>query len=117
MDFGYDLLANPQKIRFQSSSKTPKLEIKNNPQLVIDQIEDEIVEAMPYIHSKIDNHILREIIGISIKQYQNIEKISKMKNMDYPSTIPKKIISPIVEKSKVININPKNDRLDLTKLH
>lgn len=117
MDFGYDLLANPQKIRCQTEIKPPNLNVGNNQNLIVDQIEDTIVESMPYIHSKIDNHTLREIIGISIRQYQNIEKVSKMKNFNYTPVLPKKIMTPHLEKPKVININPKNERLDLTKLH
>ena len=54
MDFGYDLLANPQKIRCQTEIKPPNLNVGNNQNLIVDQIEDTIVESMPYIHSKID---------------------------------------------------------------
>ena len=74
MDFGYDLLMNPQKMKPYVKKETLGLAQKNiellgkesRPDLLIDMIEDDIVEHIPSIHTKIDNHTLREIIHISI---------------------------------------------------
>ena len=91
MDFGYDLLANPQKVKTYDPTvdftKSPQsLDIEKNiellgremkPDLIIDMIEDDIVDYIPHIHTKIDNQTLREIIHLSIKNYQKIENRKK----------------------------------------
>ena len=136
MDFGYDLLANPQKVKpygpsVDISHSPQSLDIEKNiellgrpnrPDFLLDMIEDEIVEHIPHIHTKIDNQTLREIIHISVQQYQKIEDRKKLdlnsKNKYTPINIPKtNIIQPKIEKPKFININPKNMDFGLKKLH
>ena len=131
MDFGYDLLANPQKVKVYEPNidvkKSPQsLDIEKNiellgreikPDLIIDMIEDEIVDYIPSIHTKIDNQILREIIHLSIKNYQKIQykkKIDSSPNVKLPT---RNIIKPKIEKPKLININHTSNNFGLKKLH
>ena len=80
-------------------------------------IEDEIVEHIPHIHTKIDNQTLREIIH-SHQQYQKIEDRKKLDLIPKNKYLPKpNIIKPKIEKPKFININPKNMDFGLKKLH
>ena len=131
MDFGYDLLANPQKVKPYG----PTVDIKNSPQsldiekniellgrqnrpdLLIDMIEDDIVDHIPHIHTKIDNQTLREIIHLSIKNYQKIENRKKIESVPNIILPPKNIIKPKLEKPKFININHKSHDFGLKKLH
>ena len=90
MDFGYDLLVNPQKVKpyvkTKDIGKKKNIELlgrEEKPDLVIDMIEDDIVENFPQIHTKIDNCTLREIIHISIQKYQKIEKCQKLEIPEY----------------------------------
>tara|TARA_Y100000590_G_scaffold443537_1_gene573117 strand:+ start:1032 stop:1409 length:378 start_codon:yes stop_codon:yes gene_type:complete len=125
MDFGYDLLMNPQKMKPYVKKETLGLAQKNiellgkesRPDLLIDMIEDDIVEHIPSIHTKIDNHTLREIIHISIQKYKKIETCQKLEISDYLPMPSKNIIKPKLSKPKLININPRNPELDITKLH
>lgn len=124
MDFGYDLLMNPQKMKPYVKKETLGLAQKNiellgkesRPDLLIDIIEDDIVEHIPSIHTKIDNHTLREIIHISIQKYKKIETCQKLEISDYLPMPSKNIIKPQVSKPKLININPRHSELDITKL-
>ena len=114
MDFGYDLLANPQKVKTYGPTvdfiKSPQsLDLEKNiellgremkPDLIIDMIEDEIVDQIPSIHTKIDNQILREIIHISIKNYQKIENRKKIDSAPNITFSPKNIIKPNEEEIK-----------------
>jgi len=119
MDFGYDLLVNPQKIKSNSNSIKPDISFGNDQSIIVDMIEDDIVESMPYIHSKIDNHILREIINISIRKYEKMKSLEKLKKQEF-NTMPilpnKKIFQPRIEESKKINFTPRSNNFDLTKL-
>lgn len=136
MDFGYDLLVNPQKVKpyvktKDIGKKQQNIELlgrEEKPDLVIDMIEDDIVEHFPQIHTKIDNSILREIIHLSIQKYKKIEKCQNLEIPEYlpfPKKhtekdyfLPKKIINkPPISPPKFININPSISSFDLTKLH
>ena len=92
MDFGYDLLANPQKVKpygpsVDISHSPQSLDIEKNiellgrpnrPDFLLDMIEDEIVNTYHIFIQKIDNQTLREIIHISVQQYQKIEDRKKL---------------------------------------
>lgn len=131
MDFGYDLLANPQKVKTYGPTmdvtKSPQsVDIEKNiellgremkPDLIIDMIEDDIVDYIPHIHTKIDNQTLREIIHLSIKNYQKIENRKKIDLVPTITLPPKNIIKPKLEKPKFININHKTHDFGLKKLH
>ena len=119
MDFGYDLLVNPQKIKSISHSLQPGISLDNDSSIIVNMIEDDIVVSMRYIHSKIDNHMLREIINISIQKYEKMKSLEKLKKQEYNtmSILPNKIIlPPRIEESKKINILPRSNNIDLTKL-
>lgn len=136
MDFGYDLLVNPQKVKPYGNPKdislSPQsLDVDKNiellgrpsrPDLLIDMIEDNIVEHIPHIHTKIDNQILREIIHLSIENYHKIENRKKIENLPVASSMTQEkfiptIKKPKLEKPKLININPKSSDFDLRKLY
>lgn len=125
MDFGYDLLVNPHKIKPYVKKQDIGVTQQNiellgkeeRPDLLIDMIEDDIVEHIPSIHTKIDNHTLREIIHLSIQKYKKIETCQKLEIPEYLPLPKKNILKPKLEKPKMININPRNQEFDLTKLH
>ena len=94
MDFGFDLLVNPQKVKpyvktKDIGKKQQNIELlgkQQKPDLVIDMIEDDIVEQFP--------------------------------NMKKEFLFPKKNIpKPPLSPPKFININPSAPNFDLTKLH
>ena len=125
MDLGYDLLMNPHKMKPYVKKESIGIAQKNiellgkeeRPDLLIDMIEDDIVEHIPSIHTKIDNHTLRDIIHISIQKYKKIETCQKLEIPDYLPMPSKTILKPKISKPKLININPINQDLDITKLH
>jgi hypothetical protein len=128
MDFGYDLLVNPNKMKPYQKKTDIGLPEKNiellgreqKPDLLLDMIEDDIVEKIPEIHTKIDNFMLREIIHLSIEKYKKIEKSNKFEIPDYLPFKPqlkRNIPKPFMEEPKSININPSNSNFDITKLH
>ena len=136
MNFGYDLLANPQKVKPYRNPKDiamlpDNVDIDKNiellgkesrPDLLIDIIEDDIVEHIPHIHTKIDNQTLREIIHLSVKNYQKIENRKKLDITSKSSNMNNKIFTPTIkkpklEKPKFININHNNNDFGLKKIH